>query len=173
MNKNAQRAYTLVELVMVLAVVGVVAAIGVPMMIETAGAFSFSSQLQHNAVSSSLVAMSRMSREIRRIRDGFAVQAAGAGTLVFTDVSGASISYSLGGSSLQRNTDGLLDEVSALTFTYYDQNGQVLAAPQVAPLRTDIRLIRVRFSVQAGSNTVSFQFQVYPPNVAAGYAHFS
>jgi hypothetical protein len=45
--------------------------------------------------------------------------------LIFTDMNGNSITYSLSGTSLMRNTQPLADGIGSLTFAYLDRNEAV------------------------------------------------
>lgn len=159
------KAYTLIELIIVLVVIGIVAGAGVPIMLETADAWFISSKFQDNAVSNAMLASSRMSREIRRLLNDASVTTATASAFSFTDIGSNSITYNLSSTSLMRNSDTLAENVSALTYTYYDDNGNAIATPVVSPNNTDIRRIQVNFSILAGSNTLNFQFGVRPQNL--------
>ena len=160
------RAYSLVETIMVMVVIGIVAAVGVPMMLETADSWSLSSQLQNNAVLTGIVAQSRMSREIRALGNDSAVFNATAAQFNFTDIYNNIIFYNLTGTTLMRNSDGLADNVTALNFTYFDDNNFTIAAPIVGPGNlTNIRRINVSFKIRAGSNNMNFGFQVRPQNL--------
>jgi prepilin-type N-terminal cleavage/methylation domain-containing protein len=158
------RSYTLVELVMVIVIIGILAGIGVPMLMQTVDAFSFSSRFQDNAVSSAIVAMNRMSKEIRRLLNDASITTATTSQLTFLDLGSNSIAFNRSGNTLMRNSDGLLDNVNPLNFTYYDDFGAVIAVPIVSP-NTNIRRVQVDFSILAGSNTLNFQFQTRPQNL--------
>lgn len=159
------RGYTLVELVMVIVLIGIVAAIGIPAILETGDAFSLASQFQDFAVQSSIVAMNRVSREIRKLKDDASVNTATASQFSFVDLDNNTITYNRSGNTLMRNSDGLADNVTALTFTYYDDAGNTIATPVVSPNNTDIRRVKVDFSLLAGTYTLNFQFQVRPQNL--------
>ena len=158
------RSYTLVELIMVIVIIGILAGIGVPMLLQTVDAFSFSSRFQDNAVSQAIVAISRMSREIRRLLSDAVITTATSSQLTFLDLGSNSITFNRSGDTLMRNSDGLADNITALSFTYYDDFGAVIPAPVISPV-TNIRRIQADFSILAGSNTLNFQFQVRPQNL--------
>ena len=110
---------------MVIAIIGIIAGIGVPIILETADAWSFASRFQDYAVQSSLVAMGRMSREIRRLRNDVSITAASSDAFSFADTQNNAITYTRSGNSLMRNTDILASNVTGLNFTYYDDTGQL------------------------------------------------
>lgn len=161
MNKG----FTLIELVVVMVVIGVIVAIGAPLLIETADALSYASRYQNNAVLSSIVAQNRMSREMRRVKNDASVTTAASSQFSFTDINDNAITFNLSGNTLMRNSDGLLDGVTALAFTYYNDSGVAIPAPQVNPNNTNIRLVKVNYSVLAASNTLNFGFTVKPQNL--------
>jgi prepilin-type N-terminal cleavage/methylation domain-containing protein len=172
-----KKGYTLIELIVVIIIIGIVAAMTVPIMLKVVDAWSFSSSFQTNSVMSSIVAMHRMSDEIRRIKDNLSVIAAspGTSTLSFTlshNNVDTIITYRLNGSTIERGVgspavyDGLLDNVQSLSFQYYDDiNAAPLASVNVNPLKTNIRLVEVNITVLAGSNNLSFKFKIKPRNI--------
>lgn len=162
---NGMKGYTLIELVVVMVIIGIIAGVGMPAILETVDAWSFASRFQDAGVGSCMAAAGRMSREMRRLQNDSAVTTATSSQFSFTDTDSAAITYNLSGNTLMRNSDGLADGVSALTFTYYDDAGNIIAAPLVNPDNTDIRRIVVDFSILAGTNTLNFQFQIRPQNI--------
>lgn len=160
------RGYTLIELIMVMVIIGVLVGIGAPALLETVNAWSFASKFQDFAVQSAITATNRMSREIRRLKDDNSISTADVSQLDFTDLSSNAISYTRNvGNVLLRNTDGLCDNVTALTFTYYDDSDVQLATPVSAANRPNIRRITVALSILAGTNTLNFRFQTRPQNL--------
>lgn len=160
-----KKGFTLIELVMVIVIIGILAGIGVPMIQQAVDAWSFTSKFQDNAVSQATVVMNRISREMRRLKNDASVTTASAAEFSFTDLDNNSIGFSRSGNTLMRNSDGLADNVTSLTFTYYNDDGNTIGAPIVSPNNTDIRRINVAFAILAGSNTLNFQFQVRPQNL--------
>jgi len=157
--------FTLIEVVMVMVLVGILAGIGVPMLMQTVDAWSYNSQFQDNAVFSAIVAMNRMSREMRRLKDDASVTTANASVYTFNDINSNAITFDRSGNLLRRNSDGLSDNVSALTYTYINDNEAAIAVPVVSANNTDIRRIQVNLTVFSGSNTLPFQFSTRPQNL--------
>ncbi len=149
---------------MVMVIIGIIAGIATPIMLTTADAWSLASLFQDNAVSSAIVVQNRMSREIRRLFDDASVTAANATQFAFLDLSSLAIAYNRSVDNLMRNSDGLADNVTALDFTYYDDNNAVIATPVINPV-TDIRRVQADFSILAGTNTLNFQIQTRPQNL--------
>lgn len=168
------RSYTLVELVMVIVLVAVLAGIGIPVILETADAWSIASGFQNFAVQSAIVTANRMSREIRRLRnDKYVDISSSSSQFRFKDIDNHEITYSLSGNTIMRKIDdellpdGLTDNATALAFTYYDDNGNDITATFTKgyDTNTNIRRITVNFSILAGTHTLNFRFQVRPQNL--------
>ena len=161
------KGFTLIEVMVLVIVLGIVGAIAVPLLLETVDAWSFTSRYQNNAVYQAIVAMSRMSREMRRLKNDASITIANAATFTFSDLNSNLITFDQSGTALQRNTDGLadIDSVSPLTYTYYDDNEIAMPPGVVISPNTNIRRIRVAYSVLAGSNKLRFQFQTRPQNL--------
>lgn len=159
------KAYTLVELVMVMVILGILVGIGAPALLKTVDAWSFSSGFQDFAVQSAIVTTNRMSREIRRLKNENSFTTADTSQLAFTDLDNNAITYNLSGNTIMRDSDGLCDNITSLTFTYYDDSGAQLAVPVSAANRPKIRRVTAAFSILAGTNTLNFSFQTRPRNV--------
>jgi prepilin-type N-terminal cleavage/methylation domain-containing protein len=168
------RGFTLVETIITIVVIAIVAAVGAVSLTETARAWSLASRFQDNAVANAMVVANRMSREIRRLKNDSSVLVASVSQFRFIDLSNLTITYDLSGTTLNRTqgtgvsaiTDALADNVSSLNYTYYDDNGALIATvPIVNPNNTDIRRVKVDFSLLAGANTLSFSFSVCPRNL--------
>jgi hypothetical protein len=142
-----------------------VGGIGAAALLETGDAWSIASRFQDFSVQSSMVAMSRMSREMRALKNDSAVLSASAAQFSFIGTDNNTVGYNRSGNTLMRNSDGLADNVSALTFTYYNDSGGVIAAPLVGPNNTNIRRIAVDYSLLGGTRTLNFRFQVRPQNL--------
>ncbi|MBM3244269.1 MAG: type II secretion system protein [Candidatus Omnitrophica bacterium] len=162
---TGKKSFTLIELVMVMVIVGIIAGIGVPVILTTADAWSLASFFQDNAVSQAIVAQSRMSREIRRLLNDASVAGASSTQYSFTDLGSNVITYNRSGNTLMRNSDGLAANVTALSFIYYDDDNNTITTPVVSPDDTDIRIVQGNFSILAGSNTLNFRFATRPQNL--------
>lgn len=106
--------------------------------------------------------MERMVREIRLIPSINALDNISATYLQFQYPIGTSISYSLNGTNLLRNSDILITHVSSLDFTYYDESGNA------AIIATNVRSIGIQFT----ASSLTLKTRVFLPNTGHDYASF-
>jgi len=163
---NSKKSFTLVELLMSLVLLGIISWIGIAAMFSGVDTWGFFSQ-RKEILADARMAIDRMSREMRMIKDNTSVTAAGSSAFRFIDVNNKDITFTLSSGTISRTengtTNGLLDNVTGLTFTYYDSNGSVIVSPMVAPSQTNIRMIRIEIALsKATSRTVNIRADVWP-----------
>lgn len=154
---------TLIEVVITIAIVGIISAGSTLYIRQVMDLWNFSS-FRSEAVSPVRIALSRMARDIRQIGDATSVYFANSTRLQFDDMNDLNVIYYLSNNNLMRNNDTLAAGVSGLTFTYYNLTNQPIASPKLAPLATDIRLIRIKLSVSSGSLNKTMETQIFPRN---------
>ena len=159
------KGFTLLEVIIVILILAVVAGTGVQLMINVTKA----SVLQYNRKEMSetaRLALDRVIREIRRILNDTSVVIATSGAFQFINIDSENITFNTSGTTLQRIVDGttnaLADNVSSLTFTYYDSAGATIATPVVSPLATDIRRVEVDLTLSSGGTDYYSKAQVSP-----------
>ena len=123
MNKCVTRGFTLIELALVLLVISFLGVFAGPML-KTIADIMVTEYAINNLNTQGRIAMERMAREIRLIRSAQDLTA-GASSISFTDTQGNSIAYSLNGTSLMRNSQVLSQNISGLSFIYYDSSGDI------------------------------------------------
>ncbi len=121
-----QKGFTLIELIIVIVLLGILAAVSGKMLMQGLSAL-IAGQNAVQANWAGTIAMERMSRDIHQVRSAADISTASSSQFTFTDMNGNSISYTLSGSSVMRNSQALADGISALTFSYYDKNGNSTA----------------------------------------------
>lgn len=160
-----RKTFTLVEFIIVIVLLSIIAGVALPLLLAVNEGWVFSVR-RNNFSQGSLVAINRMIREIREVKDFTSVLTATSSSFEFVNIDLETIRYSLSAKTLQRKlgavTNNLLDNVSALTFIYYDQNGAVIVTPKVSPLATDIRRIKVGFTLSLQGSLFSTESQVSP-----------
>lgn len=155
--------FTLIEMIMVIVITAILASVGIPLLVNLTNSFQFSIA-RKNLSESAEVALRRMDREIRRLRNIASISTATSSTYAFTDIDNNSIQYARSGSTLQRTLNGtvdtLADNVTSLTFTYYDDSENIIATPTVSPNPTDIRLVQIDITFIRDTNTINYRTQV-------------
>lgn len=169
--KARQRGMTLIELVMVLVLIAIIAGLAGPLLAVAVDAITLHMDRVDLEEAANL-ALARMSREIRRLRNDESVVTATASDFEFVDVNSVQLRYRLVGNTLTRSQagadSGLADQVQAggLTFTYYDDDGSSIATPTVGlGTSTNIRRLAIQIAFQDGGHVVTEQVQVRPRNL--------
>lgn len=162
-----KRGSTLVELVIVIAIVGImVGAVGY-ILLGVVDAWTFKAK-RNDILWDGRMAINRMGREIREIKNLTSVTTASSSQFRFTNVNNNSIIYSLSGTNLNRTKDGtaniLAQNVSSLSFTYYDSSGASIATPTVSPSATNIRRVRINLTLTNGGQNFYAQSDSVPRN---------
>lgn len=162
------RGFTLVELVLailLLGVFGTVLAVGLPVAVEAYDLVWARRMVLAQAQSG----MERMVSEMELIPGSAQVTTTLASNFQFQYPAGTSISYALSGGDLMRNSDVLIDDVSALTFTYYDEAGVATSTA------ASVRQVSVEFTVDSPGEISNFTLRtrVFLRNTGNGYANFA
>ena len=163
MKKNA-KGFTLVELV---AMMVVTSALFTGFLFSTTPLVNFWTyqRFYQGAGLEAKLAVMRMGRELGQIQNLTGVTTASAGTIVFRDSAGASITYALSNGALQRNNRTMAEGITGLQFLYWDENHQAIAVPTVSPSNTNIRRITVTVTAAGEGYTTTARTQVVPRNL--------
>jgi len=162
------KGFTLIELVLSIALIGIMAfAIGPGL---AAGVKSYDLiTTRKQMLGSSRAGMDRMVREIRLIPGSAQVTSIGASSFQFQYPAGTSITYSLSGTNLMRNSDILISDVSALTFTYYGETDVVTATA------ASVRSVGIQFTSTGHGSIPSYTLRtrVFLRNTGNNYANYT
>ncbi len=158
------KGFTLIELVIVIVILGIIASIATPLLLVISDSLSFLVS-RAGMDQAADVALSMMTREVRRLKDDSSVNAAASSQFSFDDVNSNAISYSLSGTDLMRNSDILASDVQDLSFTYYGDSGGTISTPVVSPNETDIRRIDISLEFMSSGQTFYYKSQVRPRNL--------
>lgn len=160
-----KKGFSLIEYIMVVVIMGVLIAIGAPLVFEAADAWLVQSK-RKDMSESAKIAMDRITREIRRIQSKTSVTSASSSSFRFTDIDGRDITFDTSSSTLRRAENSavntLADNVNSFSLTYYDANGAAIAVPSVSPGQTNIKRIEINLIFSYGGTQLNFQSQVSP-----------
>ena len=162
---KGKEGYTLIEIILVLVIIGVLAGIliepfrlGVKSYIGIETRADLTSQAREATV--------RIVREMRNIQkkanDKPNITSADATSITFADNEGITISFSLSGSTVLRDTNILADKVSSLDFRYFKGDNTALTTfPLSAADLDDVRRILVILTMQENTETVTMTGQAF------------
>jgi type II secretory pathway pseudopilin PulG len=160
-------AFSIIELVMVIVLVSIIFAVTAPLMLAIGSGWQLA-QARNELSASAMVAMDRMMREIRQVKNNTSVITAGSSSFSFVENNSNTVTYNVSGGHLMRTVGAtanqLADYVSALSFTYYNAAGSVIAVPVVSPSATDITRIVIDLTFLSGTS-LSFESGVSPRNL--------
>jgi prepilin-type N-terminal cleavage/methylation domain-containing protein len=156
---------TLIELVMTIVIVGIllgVLSFSVKGIMDMWNFWSFRSEV----VSQGRVAVMRMVREIRQVRNETSIFIADRSSMQFNDTNNQTVDYSLSGSDLIRNGNVLARGVNNLTFSYYNiTNAELAPLPLNAASRPEIYVIGITLKITSGDQNKTLETRVYPRNL--------
>jgi len=159
------KGFTIIESILVIAILGIVVSIGVPLILSASDTISFLT-VRNDMAQNADVAMSRMLNDIRRLRDNLSVNTATASQFRFFDTDDMDINYYLNSGNLMRGSNILAGGVDSLTFNYYDEAGSELVTPLSGiGTQTDIYRVKITIVFQSGSYAFTCQSQVGPRNL--------
>ena len=164
---KASNGFSLIELIIVIVIIGIIAGVAGYVLLGAVDAWTFKFN-RSGLLSDGRLAMNRMVREIREVKNRGNVITATSSEFRFIDVDDVDITYSLSSTDLNRTADStanvLAGEVSSLAFTYYDSGGSTISTPTVSPNATDIRRVRINLTVTKGGENVYLQADSVPRN---------
>lgn len=124
-----QSGFTLIELVMVTVLLGILGGIFGRILLQTFSVYRTSQNITETDWQGFL-ALERLTNDVHTIRSASGITTTSASSFAFTDINGASVTYSLSGSTLLRNSQTLASGVTGLSFAY--QNNAGIAATGTA-----------------------------------------
>lgn len=160
--------FTLLEMVLTLAILGVVGMILAPGLKSVIDGYAMVSFRRHAAVEAN-AGLGRMVREITLIPGSPQINTIGAQQFTFEYPISTTITYSLNAGDLVRNSDILVENVSALAFTYYDESGTSTA------IAADVRSVGILFTVDIAGDVpdLTLRTRVFLLNAGNEYVDFS
>ena len=162
---KGKEGFTLIEIVVVLVIVGVLAAILIEPFRQGIQSY-LGIETRSDLTSEAREATTRIVREIRNIQkkanDKPNIASADATSITFVDNRGTTISFSLAGSTVLRDTNILADKVSSLEFRYFKGDNTALTTfPLSAADLDDVRRVLVILAMQEGNESVTMTGQAF------------
>lgn len=139
--RKKRKGFTIIELVMVISIAGILFGILAPIMKTTIDAYFFVNS-REAVLSDARLAMNRMVREIRQIKEPSDISTMNSSEIQFTDINDNVVNFRQSGTSLQRNGNVLAEDLKSsggLIFTYLDSYGnQTTTASYVRTIEIEL-----------------------------------
>jgi type II secretory pathway pseudopilin PulG len=156
--------FTLIEIILVCVLIGVIASVIIPPLYQGAQSFTVS-ETRGDLTSQARQAATRMIRELRNVQKEANntpnITAAAATSITFVDVLDNTITFSLSGSTLQRNSNPLVEQVSSLQFRYFNGSNAELTPPLSATDMDNVRRVMLTLTLAEGGLTVAVTEQTF------------
>ena len=157
--------FTLIEIILVLVIIGILAGILIEPFRQGVKSY-IGIETRADLTSQAREATVRIVREMRNIQkkanDKPNITSADATSITFVDNRGITISFSLSGSTVLRDTNILADKLSSLDFRYFKGDNTALTTfPLSAADLDDVRRILVILTLQENTETVTMTGQAF------------
>ncbi len=162
---KGKEGYTLIEIILVLVIIGVLAGILIEPFRQGVQSY-VAIDTRADLTSQARGATNRIVREMRNVQrkanDKPNITSADATSITFVDNLGITISFSLSGSTVLRDTNILADKLSSLDFRYFKGDNTALTTfPLSAADLDDVRRILVILTLQENTETVTMTGQAF------------
>jgi prepilin-type N-terminal cleavage/methylation domain-containing protein len=154
MRGRCESGLTLVELAVTTAVIGVIASIGVGVVVEGGRAYRHSTEVTE-AFSEAEFAAKRLSLELANLADPADILTMQSSRVRF-NVTGSPRTFELSGSTLWRESQALARSVTVFDLDYYQADGSV------ATMAAQVRRIAIRVRIQRDGATAEYRTEVAP-----------
>ncbi len=164
-----QKGFTLVELVLVIALLGILGAVLGPGLSSAIKGFD-TVWSRKQTLAQARAAMDRMVREIRLIQSSADVVNVSTSTsFQFEYPDGTAITYDLNSTNLRRNTDTLASNVTSLSFSYYNEQGNTTATASA------VRSVGIQLGmdVPGDHGTLTLRTRTFLRNTGNNYAAYA
>jgi type II secretory pathway pseudopilin PulG len=158
--------FSMVELVLVIAMLGIAGSMIAPGFMASIKSYNFFN-LRAQALSQARAGMDRLVSEARLIPSQSSIVGIAATNFQFQYPAGTAISYNLNGTNLRRNTDNIIQNISSLSFTYYNEAGTVTAST------SSVRSVGMQFSITPpGGSTYTLRSRIFLRNTGNLYGSY-
>ncbi len=152
---------TLVELIMVIVIVGTIAGFVGNIIFYEINTYNIVTS-RKTGTQNARFASQYMAKEIRLIADPDSIFQANSDSLRFSDLDGNTIRYKLVSGELLRNSDLLLQDITAFSFDYFDGSGTLLTQP-ISDL-SEIRSVTFQLTTSHRGQEITSRVNVTPRN---------
>ena len=162
------KGFTLIELVLTITILGVLSMVIAPNMFNAIKGYDLVGT-RRLVLAEGRAGVERMAKEIRLIPGAAQITSVAAQNFQFQYPTGTSIAYTLSGTNLLRNSNILIGNINALTFTYYDESGtSTLTA-------ANVRSVGILFTIDSPGAIANYTLRtrVFLPNTGNNYDHFT
>lgn len=121
----------------------------------------FITDFRKEALDHARIAMERMAREIRNLRDSSSVITSSTTQFNFTDTDGNTIDFIWASPNITRNGNTLATNINTFSFGYIREDGTVDAT--FDPVNT--KRIRINLTATVSGESVQLQSEVWPRNL--------
>lgn len=175
-----EKGATLIEIILSVVIIGIIGIIAAQAFLYSTGSV-LTGDAVREATQVNRLAMDRMIREMRNVRNNTCVSTATPTTFSFVDAANKMITYSWSGTvgapllrTENATTNTIVGSVNSLVFTYYNNADPPVAIPTPTVCTspntcsptlcavTDIWLIKIDLTTSSGGQTAQFRSQVHP-----------
>ena len=154
-------AFTLIELIIVVVVLGIVAALGTGVIVEAGRAYT-RAKTTTDALADAQYALDRLSLELRNLSSPTDITAMGSQAITFT-VWGSSRAYGKSGTNLRINGKDIATNVSAFNLVYYQADGNL------ATTSAQVNRVAAEIAIARNGRTVSLRTEAFPRSFRNSY----
>lgn len=159
-RQYSQQGFNIIELIIVIVVLGILASVAGPMIYQMSNAMITGTELQ-NISAKSRLSFERMERELRLIKSNSSSDLnIATNSITFTKLNNQSVTYTLSGTNLMRNSQILISDVTSLQFTYYTSAGAVTTTG------SSVRFIKIQVTIAQNSHSTTLGAIVFPRNIS-------